>query len=189
MVNDTTAATATATATATQHCPRCDKDLPLDAYHPGKQGIRGHYCRDCANSYKRERYRPAPRAPRRIRLCATAGCPVQVVSGRARCNQHTRTHLEPSTTYGAVHLRVGKARGKAATHACVHCDAQADEWAYDHKDPAEITGPTSRGIVTTYSPDPDHYLPLCRSCHVRFDNGYGARLNGAHVEPKRVSKW
>ena len=41
------------------------------------------------------------------------------------------------------------------------------QWAYDHKDPNELTG--RNGV---YSLDIDHYMPLCRPCHRRFDDTF-----------------
>lgn len=74
--------------------------------------------------------------------------------------------------YVSMHARVARIRRKAAAHLCAHCSVQAEEWAYDHADPDEVTGTTSRGIVVAYSLDPAHYMPLCRACHSRFDVGH-----------------
>lgn len=178
--------------TETQRCPRCTQDLPAESYHPDKWGKRGHYCRECMIEYKREWRERQPRKPSRpprVRVCASVECVVQVVSGRARCNQHTRTHLEPSTGYRAVHKRIGKTRGKASTHTCIHCGEQAEHWAYDHADTEGVMGPTDRGIVVAYSLDPDHYLPLCRPCHIRFDGKSEAHDDASMPQPKRVSNW
>jgi hypothetical protein len=68
--------------------------------------------------------------------------------------------------YSAVHERL-RQRGPAAEHACAHgCGRAADQWAYDHSCPNErqsATGP--------FSTDLDRYMPLCSSCHKRFDIG------------------
>lgn len=66
--------------------------------------------------------------------------------------------------YTAAHRRVIALHGSASKHMCAHCLGQASDWAYDHLDPDEKT--EARG---TYSPDPSHYLPLCRWCHRAFD--------------------
>jgi hypothetical protein len=68
-------------------------------------------------------------------------------------------------SYTQSHIRVHRLRGRAVEHQCQHCDRQAAEWAYDHADPDALT--SAKGQA--YSLDPEHYLPLCRSCHRKFD--------------------
>jgi hypothetical protein len=83
-----------------------------------------------------------------------------------------------STTYRAAHQRVQRLRGRAAEWPCSSgCGNQAHHWAYDHKDPDEITGWSvgRRAALVTYSVDPDHYVALCRSCHGRLDADAAAR--------------
>jgi len=68
--------------------------------------------------------------------------------------------------YRTAHTRVVAQRGKASDHDCCICGAMAEDWAYDHADPAErVEG----GLV--YSPDPMHYKPMCRADHKSFDLG------------------
>lgn len=80
-----------------------------------------------------------------------------------------------SLTYHAVHVRIWKARGKAAAHLCANgCGRQAAHWAYDHKDPYEITGWSNQGrdkrrVPVRYSTNLNHYTPLCRPCHTVLD--------------------
>lgn len=50
----------------------------------------------------------------------------------------------------------------------------AAHWAYDHKDPYEVTGWSNqsrdkRRVPVTYSLNMAHYLPLCRTCHTILD--------------------
>ena len=83
-------------------------------------------------------------------------------------------------TYYGAHDRVRRTRGPARAQMCSGCGGSAEQWAYDHQDPAELadTIVNNRGTqVVTYSPDPSHYIPLCRGCHVRFDR-YELVLNG-----------
>jgi NAD-dependent SIR2 family protein deacetylase len=70
--------------------------------------------------------------------------------------------------YSGAHTRVVKARGPASTHSCAHCGITAYEWAYDHADPNERRVEWY-GKWMSISLTPDHYIPLCRSCHRRFD--------------------
>lgn len=158
-----------------QHCPRCDRDLPLDAYYPDKRGKRGHYCRHCTREYHREWRRARgiqPQKQKQQRICAQPGCskPPSTKSGKYCSREHwaPRRERELSTTYRAVHRRVQRQRGHANQHDCAHCGQQADQWAYDHEDPAEMSTEWY-GKTVAYSAEVDHYLPLCRGCHARFD--------------------
>ena len=71
-------------------------------------------------------------------------------------------------TYAGAHRRLLRYRGLATVYACVRCGGPAHQWSYDHADPDERFG-TVGGYVIPYSADPDHYRPMCRSCHKRFD--------------------
>ena len=70
-------------------------------------------------------------------------------------------------TYKGAHHRVRLRRGSASQYACT-CGRPAMDWAYDHADPDELLG-DYYGRPRRYSADPDHYLPMCRSCHRKFD--------------------
>ena len=66
--------------------------------------------------------------------------------------------------YTTAHDRVRALHGSASHHQCCNCGRSAKHWAYDHDDPDE------RGSeFGPYSVDPSHYLPMCVSCHKRFD--------------------
>jgi hypothetical protein len=60
-------------------------------------------------------------------------------------------------------------RGAAADYLCEHCGVAAAQWAYDHKDSDERTGDVGGGRFYAYSVKIEHYIPLCLSCHWRFD--------------------
>lgn len=66
--------------------------------------------------------------------------------------------------YDAAHLRVRKARGRAAEMVCA-CGGQAAHWAYTHDDPDELIDPRGRA----YSGDVARYVAMCVPCHKRFD--------------------
>lgn len=56
--------------------------------------------------------------------------------------------------YSANHHRVYRHRGAASGHGCARCTKQATQWAHIHDcDPAV----------------PSNYMPLCRSCHAKYD--------------------
>lgn len=70
-------------------------------------------------------------------------------------------------TYGGAHRRLRAQRGSASNCDCRECGAPAADWAYTHNDPNEkvaTEGP--------YSTDPNRYVPMCKSCHKRFDLDY-----------------
>lgn len=68
-------------------------------------------------------------------------------------------------TYISAHFRVRRTKGPATNYACVQCEGPAHEWAYDHADPDE-KDEDGKG---TYSTKIEHYRPMCRRCHTRFD--------------------
>lgn len=71
--------------------------------------------------------------------------------------------------YHAIHNRMRRAKGLASTHSCENCGEPAAHWAYTHEDPDERLDPI---VGCYYSPNPDFYVPLCHSCHVRTDRQY-----------------
>ena len=81
--------------------------------------------------------------------------------------------------YVGAHKRVRAARGNASDQDCAHCGGRAAQWAYDHEDPNEITG-SWHGRKITYSGDPNHYIPLCPKCHVKFDNDHRGRSGNGY---------
>ena len=72
---------------------------------------------------------------------------------------------DDEVTYAGMHHRLRMARGKAGGHQCSNCSEQAAHWAYDNGDPEERIENDLR-----FSVKPEHYTPLCASCHKRFDN-------------------
>lgn len=72
--------------------------------------------------------------------------------------------LHEMVSYTGMHARLRYLRGAASAHTCSRCSRQAQHWAYDHSDPAEIV---VGGRV--YSLDLTRYVPMCSSCHRRYD--------------------
>lgn len=70
-----------------------------------------------------------------------------------------------TVSYTAAHYRIRSMRGRASLQSCAQCTDRAAEWSYMHDDPNEVFD--SRGIA--YSQDPNHYQPMCISCHRNFD--------------------
>ena len=94
-----------------------------------------------------------------------------VLAGNLRrakyCSPLCRMRWADNAGYRAAHERVRCRMGRAGNYTC-SCGAQAQEWAYDHTDPNEMTG-VSAGFEVVYSLDPDHYKPMCCSCHRKYD--------------------
>jgi site-specific recombinase XerD len=74
---------------------------------------------------------------------------------------HHRWTETPSRA--AVHIRLRKARGKAADFPCVKCGQPAKEWALQN---FVGTLPDPQG---PYSTNLDDYAPMCWPCHRRWD--------------------
>ena len=72
-------------------------------------------------------------------------------------------------TYDGAHNRVKGERGSASNYPCAMCGGQAQSWAYRHSDPDQKVGTSGKGKGFTYSTNPDHYWPACRSCHTHWD--------------------
>lgn len=72
-------------------------------------------------------------------------------------------------TYSGAHRRVRRLRGPASQYLCRHCPQQAEQWAYGHLDPNEKMGAVPGGSMLAFSVDPNHYIPLCISCHIALD--------------------
>lgn len=67
--------------------------------------------------------------------------------------------------YRAVHTRLRKMLGRAASYGCTDCHRQAEDWSYDHTDSDERHD--ERGCP--FSTDLSRYQPRCKSCHSIFD--------------------
>lgn len=77
------------------------------------------------------------------------------------CGHHSRPDLGDGNGYMNLHRRVRRLRGKAAEHACVRCAENGTEKRAYHW--AQIHG--------TDGKDPwADYMPLCVSCHRRYDD-------------------
>lgn len=77
-------------------------------------------------------------------------------------------------TYKGMHLRIGRVQGKASIYICSNdnCQSQASQWAYDHLDVDEKFEMLKKYLMP-YSTKVEHYKPLCRPCHIKFDYDIG----------------
>ncbi|MEU8682612.1 hypothetical protein [Streptomyces sp. NPDC048611] len=73
--------------------------------------------------------------------------------------------MTAANAYVAAHNRVRTLHGPARNHPCEFCGLRAHDWALDWEAPEIIRDQQWRA----YSPNPDFYMPLCRSCHKAYD--------------------
>lgn len=87
-----------------------------------------------------------------------------VLTPRFRRGAESHHWTGDGATYTAMHLRVRKARGRAAEHLCIDCRRPAAQWSYDRADPDQ-----RQSAEGPYSVRIEHYEPRCVPCHKRFD--------------------
>jgi len=95
------------------------------------------------------------------------------VSHRGLAGEHHGSWRGDAIKNPAMHGRVKTLRGPASAHPCQHCGGTSRDWAYDHADPDERTDPEG-----PFSLDPKRYMPLCVTCHKRFDMTHLGRRRG-----------
>lgn len=114
----------------------------------------------------------------RVRRNGNAGGPV-----KRRGEYWTGPRLDWSDTakvrsvgLSGAHTRVSRLWGRASLYQCIECGAQAKDWAYDGTDPSQLLGSRDKNVDPGwYSPYPEYYMPMCRTCHKLRDNA--ARQN------------
>lgn len=155
----------------------------------------------CRTHYERWRRLGTAELPaRKEQICTQADCD-RPARARGWCQKHYerwKFHGSPNTVlprsgptargplapgwrgdsigYTGAHARVANQRGQAKQYKCSHCGMQAAEWAYDHADPCERIGDEGHGHLAPYSLKVTHYIPLCVTCHRRFDREYNSKL-------------
>ena len=122
-------------------------------------------------------------------MCSIEGCDYPVLA-RGWCSTHytrwrkngdpdcdrrlgaqpgeRRAWVGDAIRYKGAHTRVRRARGVASSYTCAHCGETAAEWAYDRTDPNPLVD-EYRGFQIEYSGNPNRYMPLCISCHRKYD--------------------
>lgn len=165
-------------------CPACYRELRKATAPPcivpdctkPKHSANGY----CGAHYARLKRYGDPEAPLlrqpNVGPCEVEGCEEPMRKVRLCANHYAmrRTHGEirewhyrwGDGGYNPAHRSLQRVRGKAATHSCVDCGQQAQEWSYNGGDPDEITDADGR----TFSRDPGFYSPRCVKCHRVFDD-------------------
>lgn len=87
-----------------------------------------------------------------------------IVKPTARYGEDNLSWTGSNASYTAAHKRVYSLRGSAKLYACDMCGLTAKHWAYDHLDDNELI---YNGMA--YSTSVDHYIPMCVSCHKKYD--------------------
>ncbi|OZB83832.1 hypothetical protein [Microbacterium sp. 13-71-7] len=77
-----------------------------------------------------------------------------------------------STTYGAIHSRLRRTRGRAAGYACTAegCDRPARYWSWDRRGPSR-TGLNADGRPVVWGTDIATYSPRCPQHAAFIDHG------------------
>jgi hypothetical protein len=142
-------------------------------------GCRCQDCREAARLYYHERVAVAPTRP-----CAVDGCPRVIGRRLLLCDGHQKRRraglsLEDYTPratgddvgYDAAHKRILRSNGPARQRQCVGCGGTAHQWAFIHGSPgSRPAGLKGNGRPHgPYSLNPDHYQPMCASCHKTYD--------------------
>lgn len=95
-----------------------------------------------------------------------------------------------TVAYSTAHHRVRARKGRASEHRCARCGDQAEQWAFSHAELSPLRETEEREAGQPYSPDPDHYRPLCRSCHQGFDRAHRAIVgDSGSVSLVHVAAW
>ncbi|MFY1687289.1 hypothetical protein [Plantactinospora sp. WMMB782] len=82
---------------------------------------------------------------------------------------HPDSRIRDRVGYDGAHMRIRSRRGSASRHTC-RCGKQAEHWAYTHADYDQSADKIGREAGRPYSMAPAFYVPMCRPCHVRWDN-------------------
>ena len=179
----------------TKPCPKCGETKTVDGFsrhRRAKDGLQSH-CKECAkaenaswraaNPDKARAADAAWKAANPDRVKAQSAARYAANPGRLKAwdaayraggRDPDMPWPEGPVGYFIAHKRVQAIYGPAKNHACKHCDGPAAEWAYDGDDPDEYGGPVfdrrrRSSSVMRWSGKPQHYMPLCKRCHIKYD--------------------
>lgn len=109
------------------------------------------------------------------------------MSAYAKPKLEASPNWTPAPRYKTVHDRLRKIKGPASRYRCeiLGCAAHAQEWAYDHTDPDELTF-MQRGRPIAFSANLDRYRPWCRSHHRLYDFLIAGRSQMVHEGEPRI---
>lgn len=104
----------------------------------------------------------------RRHMTRSCGC-LQKEAAKEQQHKMSQQNIREDSEYSAAHWRIYQLRGPANLQDCRHCPNSAAHWAYDHIDPDELVSNEETRFGLTYSLKPEHYIPLCVSCHRKLD--------------------
>lgn len=135
----------------TQFCKSCQRRLGQDDFYPSTRGIKGSACKKCRSEYMTRKRKEQMTAP---------------VNRRS----HSKAR---SIAYDSVHHRIRYQRGSASLYPCItRCGSQARDYAWTHQGESALGYPNGKnGKAAFYGIDINTYVPMCRSCHTKFDRG------------------
>lgn len=84
--------------------------------------------------------------------------------------RHKAKDGSSNVTYRSAHTRTEARRGKASSHVCDHCGSCAQQWALSHDAKSVLWGSDGKSLMA-YSVNEEDYMPLCKSCHKKYDLG------------------
>ena len=94
-------------------------------------------------------------------------CSVSCAS-KNRSNEKNSRWKGDDVGYGALHTWVMRKKGRATKHPCLFCKKEADQWA---------------NIDRKYRRDLNDFVPLCFSCHTKYDKKSNeVRFFQAHLQ-------
>ena len=111
--------------------------------------------------------------------CSVEDCSARKHKALGLCSTHymrwlrhedvARGRVQDNPGYSQVHTRLKSEYGEAFHYACDRCGRQAESWAYDHNAPDERYEIAGQHARKPFSPNVQHYTPLCWTCHNTHD--------------------
>lgn len=109
------------------------------------------------------RVSPTPETRAKISAALKGRAPSKA---QLRALDEAREKRQANPSYQGIHNALRRERGKASEHRCTQCDKQAQVWALIDGRGKSRFGTGKQGRYSTRLED---YMPLCRSCHRRYD--------------------
>lgn len=83
----------------------------------------------------------------------------------------TVRHGNTPCSYKTAHQRVRNNRGHPSGYSCTSCSGVAQEWSYIGGAVDEQNGwsDSTKRTWVSWSPNPEHYQPMCIGCHRTYD--------------------
>ena len=116
-------------------------------------------------------HKHSPETKEKLRIVALTRDDTNRLASLPKGNKHWRWQEFPNKDI--LHRRLHRKYGRASIHKCVDCEESARDWSNE-------TG--------NYTDDIKDYLPRCRSCHIKKDEGWKKNKSENWKKFKRNSK-